>query len=38
MIFIDGSHFYRDIYLDILLAKKTLKKGGIISGDDLEIK
>lgn len=38
VIFIDGSHLYKDVYLDVLLAKKTLKKDGIICGDDLEIK
>ena len=37
LVFIDGSHYYRDVRRDIELALRILKPGGIICGDDLEI-
>ena len=36
LIYIDGDHSYESVKKDILLAKKLLKKDGIICGDDLE--
>jgi predicted O-methyltransferase YrrM len=33
-IYIDGSHEYEDVKLDIYNSMKFLKKGGIISGHD----
>src|SRR3989344_2187169 len=37
LIFIDGSHFYKDVLLDLQNSAKLLKMGGVISGDDLEL-
>jgi predicted O-methyltransferase YrrM len=37
LIYIDGDHSYKQIKKDIILAKKKIKKNGIICGDDLEI-
>ena len=34
LIYIDGDHRYDGVLNDILLAKKLVKKGGIISGHD----
>lgn len=34
LIYIDGDHRYSGVKNDILLAKKLVKKGGIISGHD----
>lgn len=38
IIFIDGSHNYKDVLFDIKHSKKFLKTGGIIVGDDYEVK
>lgn len=38
LIFIDGSHNYKDVLFDIKYSKKILKDGGIIVGDDYEVK
>ena len=34
MIYIDGSHEYHDVFIDILSWIPLLKKGGVIFGDD----
>jgi hypothetical protein len=34
MIYIDGSHEYHDVFIDILTWIPLLKKGGMIFGDD----
>ena len=36
-IYIDGSHYYHSVLKDIEISKKILKRGGIISGDDLDL-
>ena len=36
-IYIDGSHYYKDVRRDIELAMVLIKDGGCICGDDLEI-
>jgi len=38
LIFIDGSHQYKNVLFDINYSKKFLKNGGLIIGDDYEIK
>jgi predicted O-methyltransferase YrrM len=38
LIFIDGSHDYKDVLFDIKYSKKFLKNGGIMVGDDYEVK
>ncbi len=35
-IYIDGSHYYRDVLQDIEWAKMLIKDGGCLCGDDLE--
>lgn len=37
LIFIDGSHFYKDVLLDLQNSAVLLKNGGILCGDDLEL-
>ena len=37
LIFIDGSHFYEDVLLDLRNSAILLKEGGILCGDDLEL-
>lgn len=37
LIFIDGSHFYKDVLLDLQNSIPLLKNGGVICGDDLEL-
>lgn len=37
LIYIDGSHYYDDVKKDIIEAKRLIKRGGIICGDDLEV-
>lgn len=37
LIFIDGSHFYKDVLLDLQNSAVLLKNGGVICGDDLEL-
>lgn len=34
LVYIDGDHTYNGVLVDILLAKKIVKTGGIISGHD----
>lgn len=34
LIYIDGSHEYPDVYLDIFAYSGILRKGGVIFGDD----
>lgn len=37
LIFVDGSHFYEDVLLDLKNSAFLLKDGGVICGDDLEL-
>lgn len=37
LIYIDGSHLYQDVLLDIREAKRLVQNGGVICGDDLEV-
>ena len=37
LIFVDGSHFYRDVLNDLQEGARILKDGGILCGDDLEL-
>lgn len=37
-IFIDASHQYDEVYLDIKLWKSKVRKGGLISGHDIHMK
>jgi predicted O-methyltransferase YrrM len=37
LIFIDGSHFYKDVLLDLQNSTLLLKNWGVICGDDLEL-
>jgi predicted O-methyltransferase YrrM len=37
IIYIDGSHAYEDVRSDICQAKRLVRNGGIICGDDLEL-
>lgn len=37
IIFIDGSHYYKDAYSDIKKSAPLLKEGGVLCGDDLEL-
>jgi predicted O-methyltransferase YrrM len=37
IVYIDGSHRFEDVCFDILEAKRLLRDGGVICGDDLEI-
>ena len=36
LVYIDGSHMYKNVKYDIEQAIRLVKKGGIICGDDLE--
>mgnify|MGYP001583022676 CR=1 FL=1 len=36
LVYIDGSHAYKDVLSDIRNAKRLLKVGGVMCGDDLE--
>lgn len=38
LIFIDGSHFYKDVLLDLQNSAPLLTDGGILCGDDLELR
>lgn len=38
LIYIDASHQYEDVLQDIRLASRLLKQGGILCGDDLELR
>lgn len=35
-VYVDGSHYYSDVKADIGLAKRLVRDGGILCGDDLE--
>jgi hypothetical protein len=37
IVFIDGAHGYEDVKFDIAEAKRLVKDGGLICGDDLEL-
>ncbi|MDD9906789.1 MAG: class I SAM-dependent methyltransferase [Rhodospirillaceae bacterium] len=37
LIYIDGDHAYESALFDMLMAKKLVKPGGLICGDDLEV-
>ncbi len=37
IVYIDGSHLYDDVHADITEAKRLVRDGGIICGDDLEL-
>ena len=36
IVYIDGSHYYADVAHDIAAAKRLVRDGGLICGDDLE--
>lgn len=36
-VYIDGSHYYANVKADLAIAKRLVKNGGILCGDDLEI-
>ncbi len=36
-VYVDGSHYYADVVEDIRMAKRLVKDGGILCGDDLEL-
>ena len=38
VVYVDGSHFYDDVLADLREAKRIVKPGGIVCGDDLELK
>jgi predicted O-methyltransferase YrrM/uncharacterized protein YjiS (DUF1127 family) len=37
VVYIDGSHSYESVLFDLAQAKRLVKAGGIICGDDLEL-
>jgi len=37
LVYIDGSHYYDAVLFDVTQAKRLVKDGGIICGDDLEL-
>ena len=37
LIYVDGNHGYRGVRSDLLEAKRLLKEGGLLCGDDLEL-
>jgi predicted O-methyltransferase YrrM len=37
IVFVDGSHFYRDFIQDLRLAMSLVRTDGIVCGDDLEL-
>jgi predicted O-methyltransferase YrrM len=37
IVYVDGSHTYEDVMFDICQAKRLLRNGGILCGDDLEL-
>ena len=37
IVYIDGSHLYKDVLFDMAEAKRLLRDGGILCGDDLEL-
>ncbi len=37
VIYVDGCHFFDEVYQDIVISDKLLKEGGVICGDDLEL-
>lgn len=37
LIYIDASHYYKDVLIDIEKSKRLLKNNGILCGDDLEV-
>lgn len=37
MVFVDGSHYYKDVVQDLSMSMALIKEGGIICGDDLEL-
>ena len=38
MVYIDGSHKKNDVLYDLLQAKRLVRSGGVICGDDLELR
>ena len=38
LVFLDGSHLYDSVRSDIALAKRLLRNGGVLCGDDLELR
>lgn len=36
IVYIDGSHYYEDVRADIREARRLVREGGLICGDDLE--
>lgn len=37
IVYLDGSHVFEDVLFDLQQAKRLVRSGGIICGDDLEI-
>lgn len=37
IVYIDGSHYYEDVRTDLEIAKRLVRRGGVICGDDLEL-
>lgn len=37
LVYVDGSHLFEDVLFDIREAKRLIRDGGIVCGDDLEI-
>jgi len=37
LIYLDGSHYYNEFRTDLILARRLLKSGGILCGDDCEL-
>jgi SAM-dependent methyltransferase len=37
LVYVDGSHAYHRVALDLALGSRVLRRGGILCGDDLEL-
>ena len=37
VIYIDGSHYYQEVKKDFIEAKRLIRDGGLICGDDLDL-
>jgi len=37
LIYLDGSHYYADVKADLQQAKRLIRDGGLICGDDLDL-
>jgi predicted O-methyltransferase YrrM len=38
LVYIDGTHYYEGVKADLLAAKRIVADGGLLAGDDLELK